>query len=114
MGQRPEITIQVIENGQGICCAYGRAFVVLSFDNQGDLVYVEDIGSARYARKRDEVDRSCLAFDHLRASALPDNHLGLYGEQIGASGEALGNFPQAFTHLALISAAVNLDRALDR
>jgi GH15 family glucan-1,4-alpha-glucosidase len=42
------------------------------------------------------------------------NHLGLYAEQIGASGEALGNFPQAFTHLALISAAANLDRALDR
>ena len=41
------------------------------------------------------------------------NHLGLYSEQTGASGEALGNFPQAFTHLALISAAFNLDRALD-
>ncbi|HEY1598808.1 MAG TPA: glycoside hydrolase family 15 protein [Pirellulales bacterium] len=42
------------------------------------------------------------------------NHLGLYSEQTGASGEALGNFPQAFTHLALISAAFNLDRALDK
>jgi GH15 family glucan-1,4-alpha-glucosidase len=42
------------------------------------------------------------------------NHLGLYSEQTGASGEALGNFPQAFTHLAVISAAFNLDRALDR
>jgi GH15 family glucan-1,4-alpha-glucosidase len=42
------------------------------------------------------------------------NHLGLYAEQTGPSGEALGNFPQAFTHLALISAAFNLDRALDR
>jgi GH15 family glucan-1,4-alpha-glucosidase len=40
------------------------------------------------------------------------NHLGLYAEEIGASGEALGNFPQAFTHLTLISAAYNLDRAL--
>jgi hypothetical protein len=40
------------------------------------------------------------------------NHLGMYAEQTGASGEALGNFPQAFTHLALISAAFNLDRAL--
>lgn len=40
------------------------------------------------------------------------NHLGLYAEQTGPSGEALGNFPQAFTHLGLISAAFNLDRAL--
>ena len=40
------------------------------------------------------------------------NHLGLYAEQTSNSGEALGNFPQAFTHLGLISAAFNLDRAL--
>jgi GH15 family glucan-1,4-alpha-glucosidase len=42
------------------------------------------------------------------------NHLGLYAEEIGPCGEALGNFPQAFTHMSLISAAYNLDRRLDR
>jgi GH15 family glucan-1,4-alpha-glucosidase len=41
------------------------------------------------------------------------NHLGLYAEETGPCGEALGNFPQAFTHLAMISAAFNLDRTLD-
>ena len=42
------------------------------------------------------------------------NHLGLYSEEIGVSGDLLGNFPQGFTHLGLISAAFNLDRALGR
>ncbi|MEI9898455.1 MAG: glycoside hydrolase family 15 protein [Chthoniobacter sp.] len=41
------------------------------------------------------------------------NHLGLFGEQTGLTGEQLGNFPQAFTHLGLISAAYALDRALN-
>ncbi len=40
------------------------------------------------------------------------NHLGLYAEQVGLTGDQLGNFPQAFTHLSLISAAMNLDRRL--
>jgi len=40
------------------------------------------------------------------------NHLGLYGEELGPQAEHLGNFPQAFTHLALISAAYDLDRRL--
>ncbi len=40
------------------------------------------------------------------------NHLGFHAEQSGHSGEALGNFPQAFTHLALINAAFDLNRTL--
>ncbi|MDP9363770.1 MAG: glycoside hydrolase family 15 protein [Chloroflexota bacterium] len=56
------------------------------------------------------LDEARLAFERMLGHA---NHLGLYAEEIGPSGEALGNFPQAFTHLALISAAFNLDRALD-
>jgi GH15 family glucan-1,4-alpha-glucosidase len=55
------------------------------------------------------VDEARLAFEKMLTYA---NHLGLYSEEIGPTGEQLGNFPQAFTHLALISAAYNLDRAL--
>ena len=42
------------------------------------------------------------------------NHVGLYGEELSLTGRHLGNFPQAFTHIGLISAAYNLDRALGR
>ncbi len=48
------------------------------------------------------VDEARLAFEKMLTYA---NHLGLYAEEIGLTGEALGNFPQAFTHLALIRAA---------
>jgi GH15 family glucan-1,4-alpha-glucosidase len=56
-----------------------------------------------------ELEKAQLLFEKLLGYA---NHLGLYSEQIGPSGQLLGNFPQAFTHLALISAATYLDRAL--
>ncbi len=55
------------------------------------------------------VDEARLAFEKMLTYA---NHVGLYAEEIGPNGESLGNFPQAFTHLALISAAYSLDRAL--
>ncbi|MFD8749580.1 glycoside hydrolase family 15 protein [Kitasatospora sp. NPDC059577] len=55
------------------------------------------------------LEEARLAFEKMLTYG---NHLGLYAEEIGRTGEQLGNFPQAFTHLSLISAAFNLDRAL--
>ncbi|GAB1325900.1 glycoside hydrolase family 15 protein [Streptomyces sennicomposti] len=55
------------------------------------------------------LDEARLAFEKMLTYG---NHLGLYAEEIGRTGEQQGNFPQAFTHLSLISAAYNLDRAL--
>ncbi len=63
--------------------------------------------AGRHDRAR--LNEARLMFEQMLGYA---NHLGLYSEQIGPRGEALGNTPQAFTHLALISAAFNLDRAL--
>ena len=55
------------------------------------------------------LEQARLIFEQMLGYA---NHVGMYSEQIGLHGEALGNTPQAFTHLALISSAYNLDRAL--
>jgi GH15 family glucan-1,4-alpha-glucosidase len=55
------------------------------------------------------VQEGRLMFEKMLSYA---NHVGLYAEQIGPSGEALGNFPRAFTHVALISAALRLDDIL--
>ena len=56
------------------------------------------------------LDVARLAFEKMLTYASP---LGLYSEEIDATGEQIGNYPQAFTHLALIEAAVTLDEALD-
>ena len=54
--------------------------------------------------KRGDLDEAERSFDHLLRFA---NDLGLYAEEIDvASGAPLGNFPQAFTHVGLINAAV--------
>ena len=57
------------------------------------------------------LDDARLAFEKMLTYA---NHVGLFSEEIALTGEQIGNFPQAFTHLALIDAAITLDEALDR
>jgi GH15 family glucan-1,4-alpha-glucosidase len=56
------------------------------------------------------LDDAVLTFEKMHTYG---NHLGLYSEEIGPTGEQLGNFPQAFAHLALINAAITLNHHLD-
>jgi GH15 family glucan-1,4-alpha-glucosidase len=56
------------------------------------------------------LEDAALTFEKMHTYA---NHLGLFSEEIGQTGEQLGNFPQAFSHLSLINAAINLDYQLD-
>jgi GH15 family glucan-1,4-alpha-glucosidase len=56
------------------------------------------------------LDDARLAFEEMLTYA---NHVGLFSEEIGLDGQQLGNLPQAFTHLSLINAALNLDYQLD-
>ncbi|MGA5407803.1 glycoside hydrolase family 15 protein [Streptomyces lavendulocolor] len=74
-------------------------FSLCSFLYAGALARAGRLGTARYA------------FDKMLTYA---NHVGLFAEEIGPTGEQLGNFPQAFTHVALIMAALALDEELDR
>jgi GH15 family glucan-1,4-alpha-glucosidase len=66
--------------------------------------YVEALARAGHLRE------GRLVFEKMLTYA---NHLGLYSEEIGLTGEQLGNFPQALTHLALVTAALSLDAHLD-
>ncbi|WP_330284819.1 glycoside hydrolase family 15 protein [Streptomyces sp. NBC_00588] len=74
-------------------------FSLCSFLYVDALARSGQLGPARYA------------FDKMLTYA---NHAGLFAEEIGPTGEQLGNFPQAFTHLALITAALSLDRQMNR
>ncbi|WP_344577299.1 glycoside hydrolase family 15 protein [Nonomuraea roseoviolacea] len=73
--------------------------------NLCSFLYVEALARAGRVRQ------ARYAFDKMLTYA---NHVGLFAEEIGPSGEQLGNFPQAFTHLALVAAAIALDEQLDR
>ncbi|WP_336712267.1 glycoside hydrolase family 15 protein [Arthrobacter sp. USHLN218] len=57
-----------------------------------------------------QLDKARVTFEKMLTYA---NHLGLYSEEIALTGEQIGNFPQAFTHLSLIDAAITLNRQLD-
>jgi GH15 family glucan-1,4-alpha-glucosidase len=69
------------------------------------FTYVEALAGAG------QLDKARVTFEKMLTYA---NHLGLYSEEIALTGEQIGNFPQAFTHLALINAATTLDAALTR
>ena len=60
--------------------------------------------------RADRLDDARLTFEKMLTYA---NHLGLYSEEIAPTGDQIGNFPQAFTHLALIDAAITLNERLD-
>ena len=68
------------------------------------FAYVESLARAG------QLDKARVTFEKMLTYS---NHLGLYSEEIALTGEQIGNFPQAFTHLALINAAIILDRQLD-
>lgn len=61
--------------------------------------------------RADRLEEARLSLEHMLTYS---NHLGLYAEETATTGEALGNFPQAFTHLALIRACLSVDEAMNR
>ena len=85
---RPDEELEGLKGGEG-------TFSMCTF------WYVECLSQAG------QLNKARLYFEKMLGYA---NHLGLYAEQLGIQGEHLGNFPQAFTHLGLITAALSLDR----
>lgn len=75
MSERPNVVIQIVPDSEGSTVAGGREFTIMTFPFDPPVVYLEDVGSARYVRNRktDEVSRYMLTFDHLRSTALRDD-----------------------------------------
>ncbi len=73
MSERPNIVVQIIPESEGSTVAGGREFTIMPFTSEPTVVYLEDVGSAKYLRKPDDVARYTLTFDHLRCSALTDS-----------------------------------------
>lgn len=77
VGQRPHIAIQVIPDTKGAACAYGKDFMILTFNSTNKrprvpMAYLEDTRSARYIREQDEIGAYSVTFDYLRSYALDD------------------------------------------
>lgn len=73
LSELPNVTIQIIPNGNGVTAGFGRSFSVLTFDANPALVYLEEIQDARYVRDPAKVRRYMFAYEHLRASALDES-----------------------------------------
>jgi hypothetical protein len=72
MATQPHVTIQITPYSAGVTCAYGKAFTILTSNQNSTVVYLEDVKDAHYLRNRDQVAQYALVFDHLRTLALDD------------------------------------------
>jgi DNA-binding XRE family transcriptional regulator len=77
VGQWPHVAIQVVPDANGAVCAYGKDFMILTFNGSGKrprapMAYLEDMRTARYVREQDEVGAYSMTFDYLRSNALDD------------------------------------------
>jgi GH15 family glucan-1,4-alpha-glucosidase len=90
-------------------CNDGRCAVLSPFRLPGTFSLCTFLYAVSLARSG-RIDDGRITFSKMLTYA---NHVGLFSEEIDATGRQVGNFPQAFTHLALVAAALNLDREMD-
>jgi transcriptional regulator with XRE-family HTH domain len=77
MGELPHIAIQVMPDSKGAACAYGKDFMILTFNSTSKkprppMAYLEDMRTARYVREQDEIGAYSTTFDYLRSNAIDD------------------------------------------